>query len=470
MTDPDLSPADESRLAACGISPAEARRQLALLRHPPAPRRIVRPCTVGDGVLRLTEREADGLVQLHDDAALRGRLQRFVPASGAATRMFRDLLAYRDAARPHAPATESGSVAEFRRRIREFAFWEDLKAELTRRGLDPEAAVRAEPPIDLLAALLDEPGLGFATRPKGLIPFHRYAAASRTAFEEHLVEASALVRDATGACRAHFTVSPAERRQFEACLAASRGRLEGELATRFEVSFSEQRRSTETLSVDPEGRPLRDGDGDGDLILRPGGHGALIENLAELNADLVQIKNIDNVAYDPLSRAGIRWKKVLTGLAVRRLAEGTAGDRPLRVCGVVRNQGEPGGGPFWVAGAGGTPRPQIVESAEVDRGSAEQRRIFDTATHFNPVDMVCALRDRAGRAYDLAEFIDPEAVIVTRKSWEGRELVALERPGLWNGAMAGWETIFVEVPGETFTPVKTVLDLLRAEHLAPRRG
>ena len=473
MSDPDFTPDDLARLASLGISAAEALRQLRLLRRPPVSRRLVRPCTAGDGVVRIDAAEADALIRLHDEAAASGRLVKFVPASGAASRMFRDLLVYREAAlkalssgtgaRALDGGREAAAVGEFLRRIHEFAFWDDLKDELIRRGLDPDDARRSEPPAEVLAALLDEAGLGLASRPKGLIPFHRYPSGGRTPFEEHLIEGSALVRDASGVCRAHFTVAPEERRAFESRVAAVRAGLEHELGVRFDVTFSEQKRSTETLSTDLAGRPVRDARGE--LLLRPGGHGALIENLAELDADFVQIKNIDNIAYDPLRRVGIYWKKVVTGLLVRRTGEAAAAGRPVRVCAVVRNAGEPGGGPFWVEHHDGSVRAQIVESAEVDPNSKPQQAIFAAATHFNPVDMVCSLRDPAGRPYDLKAFVDAEAVIVTRKSWEGRELVACERPGLWNGAMAGWDTVFVEVPVATFTPVKNILDLLRPEHL-----
>jgi hypothetical protein len=330
----------------------------------------------------------------------------------------------------------------------------------------------------------------------------------RTPFEEHLVEGTGTVRDGEGRCRIHFTVSPEFEREFRTLLEARRAFLERSYSARLDVTFSVQHPSTDTIAVDLENRPFRLDDGS--LLFRPGGHGALLRNLADLGADLVYVKNIDNVVPESRSKTVILWKKLLGGLLVgleRRAlalsqaleAPGCPGSvlddaarflrasfgvpvppaesheglcrtldrrlrRPIRVCGVVRNQGEPGGGPFWVEGADGEVTAQIVESSQVDVSSPAQKAIWSSSTHFNPVDLVLSLRDHAGRPYDLGRFVDPSTVFISKKSRDGRELKALEQPGLWNGAMAGWNTVFVEVPGETFAPVKTVLDLLRPEH------
>ncbi len=505
-----LTDHDQRQLAAQGISGREAERQLALLAHPPGFARLDRPCTPGDGIVQLSGERQAALESHAARAAAAGRLSVFVPASGAATRMFKELLAYR--ARPgdlplvelDAALAQGSPDARAVRALLEgfdrFAFGPEWSAALRAAGHDPGALRSSGPLRALLDTLLGEPGLGYAERPKGLLAFHRDGARARTAFEEHLREAALLARAADGACRAHFTVSPEHRAGFEAVLADVRARLEGPLDVRWEVAFSEQKPSTDTVAADPAGGPFRDANGR--LVLRPAGHGALLANLAECGGDLVLVKNIDNVTVDARRASALAWSRVLTGFVLELEAEsrawlarldaegdaaaggalafaarafGTAAEpggaaaaraaleRPIRVAGMVRNTGEPGGGPFWVRGEGGT-TPQIVESAQVDPGDAAQQQLAKRATHFNPVFLVCSLRDRHGRPWNLETFVDPEAVIVTRKSAGGRELLALERPGLWNGAMARWNTVFVDVPLEVFNPVKTVLDLLRPEH------
>jgi hypothetical protein len=413
---------DLARITARGLTVEEVERQAALLRNPPPAIRLVRPCTVSDGVERIEESEHQELLSLADEAARTGRLSKFVPASGAASRMFAFLAAgdHEDARRFH----ENVLVLPF-----------------------------SAGEIDALAAL-----------PKGLLPFHRYADSVRTPFEEHLVEAAATVRDARRICRIHVTVSPEHRSAFAAALEKARPRLERETQSTFEVSFSEQAASTDTVALDESGRLLRDLEGH--LVFRPGGHGALLKNLSDSHGDIVLVKNVDNVVPDDRRAPTILWKRLLAGYLVR-LERASPRTRPLRVAGVVKNEGEPGGGPFWVERPDGETR-QIVESAQVNLADPEQASIWGAATHFNPVDLACSFRDAAGRPFELPRFVDERAVFIAKKTHEGRVLFALERPGLWNGAMALWETVFVEVPKETFAPVKTVLDLLRPEH-QPRR-
>ena len=496
-----LDAADLAQLGQLGIAEDEARRQLERFGRPPAHVRIVRPCTAGDGIRIVDDREADRLIELHDQAARGGRFTKFVPASGAATRMFAELRGQGDAV--------ASAVARLMERMRELPFASSLADALERRG--HPRGVGTDDAAIVLETLLEQPGLGCAARPKGLLEFHAYAEGPRTAFEEQLVEAVDYVTDASRTCRLHFTVSPEHRSAFEALLARVRPQLEQRFGVRYDVSFSVQKPSTDTLAADPRGGPFRDEAGR--LVLRPGGHGALIENLQDTRGDLVYVKNIDNVQPDRVKPLVVRWKRILGGCLVqleRRIGEilaeleapgardaalesargfaatrlhialdghfeaGTSEKRrailvdrlrrPLRVCGVVRNTGEPGGGPFWVRATDGTVSPQIVEQVQVDPRDAGQRDAFSRATHFNPVDLVCALRDPESRAYDLRRFVDPDTAIVTRKTHEGRELLALERPGLWNGAMALWNSVFVEVPLETFSPVKTVFDLLREDH------
>lgn len=501
-----FTPEDLTQLEARGIPVAEAERQLVLLARPDHWQRIARACTVGDGI-----RGPGAAVDDNDDPAERGReaivagrVTRFVPASGAASRMFADLERLRVADPPTNAAAlksmadagdpDARTLLRFFEHATRFAFWGELAAHVARRGGDAGALLAAREWRPLVDALLDGSGLGAAHLPKGLLPFHRDGGEVRTAFDEQLAEA-ALQAGADGVVRAHFTVTGSHRAGFEAALARARARRPD---LRFEVGFSEQSPSTDTLAAAAGGAPFRLDDGS--LLFRPAGHGALIENLNALEADLVFVKNIDNVVPDRLKAATLEWSATLLGLAasleakshrlIRALESGEAGPRavradvgrwfgrrvtadtrdgmiaalrrPIRVCGMVRNTGEPGGGPYFLEDA--ARGPQIVESAQVDMSDPEQARIFREATHFNPVFMACALRDADGRPYDLHAFVDPSAVIVTTKSAQGRPLLALERPGLWNGAMAGWNTVFVEVPGAVFHPVKTVFDLLRAEH------
>ena len=499
LSDELFTDADLRQMAKLGIAPEEAMRQIELFRNPPPFTRVVRPCTPGDGIRMIFESDHDRLLGFHEEAARQGRIGKLVPASGAATRMFKALLEDLH----HRPADPSAEVRKVLDNLPRFAFFEDL-----------EPALQSGDRHGVLEYLLTDKGLGYADLPKALLKFHRYPEGPRTSFEEHLVEAAAYTRDAQGVCRAHFTVSPGHEEELRHLLEEVRPRYEERLSARFEVSFSSQARSTDTLAVDIEDRPFRLADGS--LLFRPGGHGALIHNLhalAGLGWDVVLLKNIDNVVPDDRKEVGLLWKKLLAGalLALQkrifgyldRLEDGASVtpelleevekfmtdalvrpvpaemslraedlrryflrilDRPLRVCGVVRNQGEPGGGPFWVEGPGGEVSLQIVETSQIDPEDREQQKILRSSTHFNPVDIACALRDRHGRPYDLDRYVDPSTVFIAKKSHEGRSLKALERPGLWNGAMADWNTVFVEVPDATFAPVKTVLDLLRPEH------
>jgi hypothetical protein len=419
----ELSPSDRERILARGLTAQEVDRQTALLRDPPPAATLVRPCIPSDGVVRIEEREHAELLALADEAARAGRLSKFVPASGAASRMFASVFA-------GAPETEE--TRRFRENRHAFPFRESVE-ELSRA-------------------------------PKALIPFHAYPEGARTAFEEHLFEAAGTIRDAGGLCRIHFTVSPEHRKAFEDKLREVGPRVERATGARFVVEFSEQSPSTDTIALDESGGIFRDADGR--ILFRPGGHGSVLKNLQDSGGDIVLLKNIDNVVPDERRAPTILWKRLLTGLLVK-IERTSPRDRPIRICGVVRNDGEPGGGPFWVAGPGGTTR-QIVESAQVSLADLAQAAIWGKATHFNPVDLACSLRDAAGRPFDLARFVDERAVFVAKKTHDGRGLRALERPGLWNGAMAHWETVFVEVPKKTFAPVKTILDLLRPEHLPDR--
>ena len=393
------------------------------------------------------------------------------------------------------------------RGIKDFAFYEDLKAVMARDGLDIENLIKAGEFENILDYLITAKGLDLANLPKGLIKFHRYDGRARTPLEEHLVEATEYALDKLGRARVHFTVSPEYERDVRNYVEKVTGLYERP-GIALEVGFSVQSPSTNTIAVDMENRPFRDDRGR--LVFRPGGHGALLGNLNRLGGDIVFIKNIDNVLPDRRKQDTYKFKRALGGFLVavqervfyhlERLSarhvddavleeaclfarehlavvspEGASGkekmnylvsklNRPLRVCGMVKNEGEPGGGPFWVRSQDGTLSLQIVEASQVDMKSPEQRRIWESATHFNPVDLVCGLRDHSGQPFVLHDFVDPETGFVSIKSMGGRDLKALELPGLWNGAMAKWNTVFLEVPLSTFSPVKTLLDLLRKEH------
>jgi len=491
-------------IGAAGLDPREVEAQLRLLVEGVPFVRLDRPCTVGDGIVTVAEGDEEALIARHDEAAARGRMTRFVPASGAASRMFRDWFRYLEAGRPEDPDGFTATLPLY-------PFFEELRRRVAAAGEDLDGLLANGRHEEVLRYILAPGGLNYGNLPKALIAFHRCGDNARTALEEHLAEAALTVRDAGGRCRVHFTVSPEHRKDVAAFLEAVKGRYEEEYGVKYLLGLSVQDPATNTVAADLGGRPVTTEDGR--LLLRPGGHGSLLKNLNDLQGDIVFLKNIDNVAPDRLKDLRVRWQKVIGGLLVglqerifsclmalsapgvgegelegienfcrRDLAldlpedlrsRGREGrreflfallDRPLRVCGVVRNEGEPGGGPFWVRGEDGKVSRQIVEESQIDGGDPAQRAIWERATHFNPVDLVCAVRDFRGVPFDLRRFIDPKTASVTVKSERGRDIKVLEHPGLWNGSMARWLTVFVEVPLLTFNPVKTVADLLRPHH------
>ena len=516
-----FSPEDHRQIREHGVHEERVVVHIDSFRKPPPYLRLKRPCHVGDGVRKIPADMHQDFIRRHQEAANQGRLLKFVPASGAASRMFKVLLWFYENMN-NTPVHEISRRAEhgdqnckdiliFFEGIERFAFLDDLKASMAKEGLDTHTLLQQGDFEKVLEYLLTPRGLNYSNLPKGLLKFHRYPGWNRTAFEEHLVEAAEYVRDARGNCRLHFTVSPEHRELFESLSRKVLPLYERNYNARLQVDFSIQKPSTDTVAVDMNDQPFRLHDGR--LLFRPAGHGALIENLNDLAGDVVFVKNIDNVVPDRLKAQTFLWKKILAGylieiqrkifgfagklqegardrafldkastfareelcLSIPQSLEGGSGqeygdfllssfDRPVRVCGVVRNYGEPGGGPFWVEGQNGTLSPQIVEKAQVDPSSSDQEKIWASATHFNPVDIVCGILDYKGNPFDLRRYVDENAYIITFKSHSGRGLKALERPGLWNGSMAYWTTIFVEVPIETFNPVKTVLDLLRDEH------
>jgi hypothetical protein len=506
----NFSTDDLKQLKALKIDPSNAAHQITCLRTGPVSIKLVRPCSPSDGIIQIQPDAHNYLNRAFSAAAAASRLCRFVPASGAASRMFSQLHAERSVieacrSRQAEPQADQ-AVIDLRRFLDElssFAFYPDLKSSLTEDGHDLQQAIDARDLTLIIRYLLEPCGLAYARLPKGLLAFHAAVDGARTPFIEHLAEA-ALLNDLDGTVTLHFTVSEEHLALFKAQLAAWRKTLEESYGCYYDVTYSTQKPSTDTLALDATGRPLRNSKGE--LLLRPGGHGALLENLNDLAGDIILIRNIDNVVSDTHKQTNLVWTRLLTGyllevqeeqhallkalheqpddpmireLVISFLADRLQEevfltddsktligrlDRPLRVCGMVVNSGEPGGGPFWVRDARGRVTKQIVEGAQIDQNDSIQAGIMNRATHFNPVDMVCGVSDWRGRPYDLTRFVDEEAVIVTSKKQNGQEIRVLERPGLWNGGMAEWHSLFVEIPPEAFNPVKTVFDLLRPAH------
>ena len=463
-----------------GLTPAALETQLKNFREgfPFLP--VTRAASCGDGIRVLDAAGIEQAAARYDRAKESLRVVKFVPASGAATRMFKDLFEFVREGR------RTAVVGELLANRRRFAFWPELRTIV---GDDADELRTVE---NIVAE-----GLRYGETPKGLVSFHRYGDEVRKAVEEHLVE-GAQYAAAGGEVKIHFTVSPEHLTRFEALLAEKIPGYESRFGVKYRISFSVQDPSTDTLAVNPDCTPFRRADGR--LVFRPAGHGALIGNLGKIDADIVFVKNIDNVTTDARRGDTVLYKKALAGVLLalqERIFEylmalevpgaelepiaafienelcvklpkdyGTpllrrVLNRPIRVCGMVRNEGEPGGGPFWVAGADGLETLQIAESNQI---APEKRKLMRSATHFNPVDLVCSFRTSKGGRFDLREFVDPATGFISRKSDGGRELLAQELPGLWNGAMARWNTVFVEVPITTFSPVKVVTDLLRPEH------
>ncbi len=443
-----FTPQDIAQLEARGISVEKAEQQLASFRTGFPELDIVAPASTKKGILAPTKQQQEEYIAAWQQyLAGDHKVLKFVPASGAASRMFKNLFQYLE------DGVETDFVLEFLTHIDDFAFGDQLA------GLTGQDAVRH--------LLYD---MGYGELPKGLLLFHRYRSGVRTPALEHLVEA-ALYASGNGKAALHFTVSHQHLPLFRKHIADHLQAYEAKYNVHYDITFSEQLPSTDTLAANPDGTPFRDKDGH--LLFRPGGHGALIENLNRQDADIVFIKNIDNVVPDRLKKDTVRYKQILAGVLVteqkrafERLQDPTISDeerrklnRPIRVCGVVKNTGEPGGGPFLVREADGSVSCQILESSQIKDAS-----LMAKSTHFNPVDLVCAIRDYEGKPFHLPDYVDPQTGFISHKSKDGKELLALELPGLWNGAMSRWNTIFVEVPVSTFNPVKTVNDLLRPQH------
>ena len=471
---------DLQQIAAHGLTLEAVEKQVENFRQGFEPLKVVSAASPTDGIVVLDAAQAEHYAAKFDNRDASVTVAKFVPASGAATRMFKELFEFVNEDK------RGKGIDTLLQNIEKFAFYPELKAVVTDFS-DDKAVVSA----------IIKQGLGYGSLPKGLVTFHSYENGARKGVEEHLVE-GALYGASEGVVKLHFTVSPEHKQAFVALLSERTAKYEQLFGVKYDISFSEQKSSTDTIAVNPDNTPFRTDDGA--LLFRPAGHGALLENLNDIEASVIFVKNIDNVTTDALRADTVLYKKALAGLllelqqqifeALASLENGTADvaavaalleqklcvklpenydvallekllKRPIRVCGMVRNEGEPGGGPFWVANADGTQTLQIAESSQI---SADDMHLMKDATHFNPVDLVCGVYAADGSKYNLLDYTDPATGFISSKSSGGRTLRAQELPGLWNGAMANWTTIFVDVPISTFSPVKVVQDLLRVQH------
>ena len=499
---------DKDLLAQKGISEAQIAEQLACFEKGFPYLKLYAAASVDNGILAPDADEQKKYLDAWEAYTQTDKtVVKFVPASGAASRMFKNLFEFLGADYD-VPTTDFEK--KFFDRITDFAFYQDLDAACQKtEGTNIASLVADGNYKAVVAALLQAAGLNYGALPKGLLKFHKYEDGNRTPVEEHLVEGALYAANKNGKVNVHFTVSPEHRPLFKVLVDEKAAIYAKHYGVDYNISFSEQKPSTDTIAADMNNQPFRD---NGKLLFRPGGHGALIENLNDLDADVIFIKNIDNVVPDKLKGDTVLYKKVIAGVLVGLQQQAFAYlqlldsgkytheqvleilqflqkklhcknpevknledaelviylkkklNRPMRVCGMVKNVGEPGGGPFLAYNADGTISLQILESSQIDMNDPQKKEMFEKGTHFNPVDLVCAVRDYKGHKFDLTRYVDKATGFISRKSKNGKDLKALELPGLWNGAMSDWNTVFVEVPLSTFNPVKTVNDLLREQH------
>ncbi len=501
---------DKKQMAAKGITEPVIEAQLKRFETGFPWLKLEAAATVGHGIMRLDAKQQTQCAKIWKDFQGEGAsIEKFQPASGAASRMFKNLFAFINEGKT---APETDFEREFFGNITLFAFFPQLnKTCVSLYQSNVSELIEAGRYADVLKALLLPEGMNYGSLPKALLKFHRAAAGTvHTPLEEHLEEGAQYAADSNRCVRIHFTVSPEHRSGFERLIKAKVPLMEKVWGVKYEITLSEQKASTDTIAVNMDNTPYRDASGR--LLFRPAGHGALLENLNERDADVVFIKNVDNVVPLRLRSVTTRYKKVLGGYLVmvqrqvkkylEMLDKGNvksadlkamlryvhktlcvvdpAADglddealatwlrdklnRPIRVCGVVPNEGEPGGGPYLAYNADGSASPQILESAQINPDDAAAVEMMKGGTHFNPVDLVCYIKDYKGIKFDLRQFVDAETGFISVKSKDGVDIKALELPGLWNGSMSNWNTIFVEVPIDTFNPVKTVNDLLRRTH------
>jgi hypothetical protein len=514
-----FSEQDLSQFESKGISLDKIEEQISNFNNGFPKMKLKKPATIEDGITKIKDEELDIYEEIYNTHSKNLSLLKFVPASGAASRMFKFLYdflnTYQDTEDEYlkflcnkGPET----MFNFFDRLEDFAFYGDLRNAITEEGLDLDKMSEKNQFKEILSMLLNSKGLNYGNLPKGLLKFHRYKHFSRTAFEEHLVETLNYAKDINGNANIHLTVSEDHKELFSDRFNKTCSTFEEKYQGKLHVSYSVQKLSTDTIAVDINNEPFRNEDGS--ILFRPGGHGALIENLNELDADIIFVKNIDNVVPDRLKETTYKYKRVLAGVLLelqsivfnyleqleedQNLNEDLLNEMlmfleeklctttpsslkkdnpeklkkylfdkfnlPMRICGMVKNEGEPGGGPFWARNNDGSVSLQIVEGSQIDKSDVRQKNIFERATHFNPVDLICGTKDFKGNQFDLHQFIDHKTGFISEKSHNGRDLKAMELPGLWNGAMSDWNTVFIEVPIITFNPVKTVFDLLRIEH------
>lgn len=492
-----------------GISETKFSEQLAYFSKGFPFLEITSSASVEKGIQVIPKEKQDSLMRTWDNYLKEGKkVIKFVPASGAASRMFKGLFEFLTASYDE-PTTSFEK--QFFEGLDSFAFYDALNNCCQQKtGKDIPALLAEKRFKEIVSLLLNDTGLNYGQLPKGVLLFHRSPKGVRTAVEEHLAEGALYAKNNQGEVNLHFTVSPEHLPLFKSLIQRKKELYEKKYSVNYDISFSVQKESTDTIAVDLENNPFLNDDGT--LLFRPGGHGALIENLNDINADVIFVKNVDNVVPDSFKFSTVAYKKLLAGslvgiqnkifsyikliesgkysrvqveemihflqneLAVRNPETKLLEDaeliiylknkfnRPVRVCGMVRNQGEPGGGPFFAVNPDGTVSLQILESSQIDLNDPEKKAFFEKGTHFNPVDLVCGVKNYKGEKFNLPEYVDRNTGFISQKSKDGRELKALELPGLWNGAMSDWNTVFVEVPAETFNPVKTVNDLLRPEH------
>ena len=505
-----LTQEDKALLAKKGINEEQIAAQLACFEKGFPFLKLEAAASIGNGIVSPDAAQQETYIQAWEAYKNEGGhvVTKFVPASGAASRMFKNMFEFLGADYSE-PTTDFEK--KFFSQIEHFAFYDDLNEACRRSvGKDIPALMAGKEYKTIVSNLLEAVGLNYGSLPKGLLKFHKYEDGARTPLEEHLVEGALYAAGVDGKVNVHFTVSPEHRPLFEKLVAEKADKYAKKYNVEYNVSFSEQKPSTDTIAADMDNRPFRDEKGR--LVFRPGGHGALIENLNDLDSDVVFVKNIDNVVPDRLKGDTVTYKQVIAGVLVtlqkkafeylRLIDSGkytheqveemirfvqqelycrkhdikdledadlvlylkSKLNRPMRVCGMVKNVGEPGGGPFLAYNADGTVSLQILESSQIDMKDPEKKAMFEKGTHFNPVDLVCAIRDYQGKKFDLLKYVDPATGFISYKSKNGKDLKALELPGLWNGSMSDWNTVFVEVPLSTFNPVKTVNDLLREQH------
>lgn len=518
----ELSNNDKKQLESLSITKEQVENQINQFKTGFPFSDLVAPATIDNGIIRFSNDDVKELIKQFDEDKQYYDILKFIPASGAASRMFKNIYSfveeYKDKVIPEdflrKDNVATDSIESFFINIKDFAFYDDLKKVMAEHDKDINTLLMENKLVDIAEFLLESKGLGYGKLPKALLKFHNYKEISRYALEEHLVEAAhystAETEDGVVA-QLHFTVSQEHLDIFKKAVDDVVPQYEETFGLRYDISYSVQKPSTDTIAVDMNNLPFRNNDGS--LLFRPGGHGALIQNLNDLHKEVIFIKNIDNVVPDRLKPMTYDYKKVLGGYLFRLqqqqfeylnlLDEGCLANdeideiakfakeklmidipnfydtyneiekidflygklnRPMRICGMVKNEGEPGGGPYWVRNSNDEISLQIVESSQIDHKNEKQEAIFQSATHFNPVDLVCATQDFKGESFDLNDYIDYNTGFISKKSKDGKDLKALELPGLWNGAMADWINIFVEVPIITFNPVKTVNDLLRDNH------